>query len=137
VDDCTGKVVLITGAASGCGQAIARDFAARGAKVLVNDIDAERGAATAAAIEKGGGTTAFIHADVSKEDEVARLVDGTVDRFGALNCAVNNAGTEFAVAIDASDATASRRCWRRTSKACGPASSTRSGPCDAQAAARS
>lgn len=98
--------MLITGAASGCGQAIARDFAARGAKVVVNDIDAERGAATAAAIEKGGGTTVFIHADVSKEDEVARLVDGTIDRFGALNCAVNNAGTEYAVAIDASDAAA-------------------------------
>jgi NAD(P)-dependent dehydrogenase (short-subunit alcohol dehydrogenase family) len=48
----------------------------------------------------------FIHADVSKEDEVARLVDGTIDRFGTLHCAVNNAGTEYAVAIDASDAAA-------------------------------
>ena len=106
MDDCSGKVVLVTGAAAGCGQAIARDFAARGASVVVNDIDAERGAATAEAIEKGGGKAIFVLADVSKEEEVARLVDRAVDQFGALHCAVNNAGTEYAVAVDASDAAA-------------------------------
>ena len=106
VDDCSGKVVLVTGAAAGCGQAIARDFAARGADVVVNDIDAERGAATAETIEKAGGKAIFVHADVSKEEEVARLVDRAVDQFGALHCAVNNAGTEYAVAVEASDAAA-------------------------------
>ena len=73
---------------------------------MVNDIDAERGAATAETIEKAGGKAIFVLADVSKEEEVARLVDRAVDQFGALHCAVNNAGTEYAVAVEASDAAA-------------------------------
>jgi NAD(P)-dependent dehydrogenase (short-subunit alcohol dehydrogenase family) len=104
VDDFSGRVVLVTGAGRGCGRAIAEDLAARGASVVVNDIDAEPGGATAEGIRGRGGTATFVRADVSQEGEVERLVGETVAAYGALHCAVNNAGTEHPVAIDASDA---------------------------------
>jgi NAD(P)-dependent dehydrogenase (short-subunit alcohol dehydrogenase family) len=104
VDDFTGRVALVTGAARGCGRAIAEDLAARGARVVVNDIDADRGRDVVAGIAAGGGTATFVEADVGREAEVERLVGAAVDAYGALHCAVNNAGTEHVGAIDASDA---------------------------------
>ena len=131
------KVVLVTGAGQACGRALAEDFAARGAAVVVNDIDADGGRQTVQRIEAGGGTATFVRADVSIDAEVAALVDRCLELHGRLDGAVNNAGVELPVAVADSDPPRSRACWRRTSRASAPASSTRSAPCDGPAAAPS
>ncbi|MCW2613536.1 MAG: Dehydrogenase short-chain alcohol dehydrogenase like protein [Frankiales bacterium] len=84
-----GKAAVVTGGASGLGEATARLMAAEGAQVLLADIQDERGAAVAAAI---GGEAVYQHCDVTSEDEVAALVDGAVAAFGRLDVMVNNAG---------------------------------------------
>ena len=93
------KVVLVTGAGQACGRVIAEDFGARGASVVVNDIDETTGAATARAITDGGGTAHFVAADVSVDAQVATLVDEAVSTYGRLDIAVNNAGNEHPVLI--------------------------------------
>lgn len=91
-----GKSVLVTGGANGIGAASARLFAAYGAKVAVADIDQEAGQQVAADIEKAGGEALFVRADVSSADDVDAMVAAVVDRFGRLDCAMNNAGLEEA-----------------------------------------
>lgn len=91
VRDFEGKVVLITGAATGIGRATALAFARRGAKVAIGDID-ERSNETVRLIEEEGGQAVFIKTDVSKSDQVADLVKKTVSTFGGLHSAFNNAG---------------------------------------------
>jgi glucose 1-dehydrogenase len=86
-----GKVALITGAAMGMGEATARVFAAAGARVLVSDINPERGQATVKRIERDGGSASFCQADVSKADDAQAMVRTAVERYGRLDCAVNNA----------------------------------------------
>jgi NAD(P)-dependent dehydrogenase (short-subunit alcohol dehydrogenase family) len=87
-------VVLITGALTGIGRATALAFAAEGAKVVVSGRRDDAGAALAAELRARGAEAEFIRADVRHEDEVRHLVDKTVARFGRLDIAVNNAGTE-------------------------------------------
>lgn len=89
-----GKVAIVTGAGSGFGEGIARRFAAEGARVVVNDVDAAGGERVAAAInaELGAGTALFRQADVASRDEVAAMVAAAVERFGHLDIMVNNAG---------------------------------------------
>lgn len=86
------KVALISGATSGMGQGIARLFAQEGASVVVSGRNQERGNQTVADIKKAGGEATFIPADVSKVDDVARLVQKTVDAYGTINVLVPNAG---------------------------------------------
>jgi glucose 1-dehydrogenase len=86
-----GKVAIVTGAAVGMGAATARVFAASGASVLVSDVDEGNGQATADAISADGGTASFFRADVSRADDVAAMVGTAVERYGRLDCAVNNA----------------------------------------------
>jgi NAD(P)-dependent dehydrogenase (short-subunit alcohol dehydrogenase family) len=86
-----GKVAIVTGAAMGMGEATARVFAAAGGHVLVSDINAELGQATAEAIERDGGSASFCQADVSKAADVESMVAAAVERYGRLDCAVNNA----------------------------------------------
>jgi NAD(P)-dependent dehydrogenase (short-subunit alcohol dehydrogenase family) len=105
VQNAAAKVVLVTGAGQGCGRVIAEDFAARGAAVVVNDIVDSAGKETVERITRVGGTAIYVHADVSVEQEVAALVDAAVGSFGRLDAAINNAGTEVAVAIADSEAT--------------------------------
>jgi NAD(P)-dependent dehydrogenase (short-subunit alcohol dehydrogenase family) len=88
------QVVLITGALTGIGRAAAVAFAKKGAKVVVSGRRDEAGAALAKELRDLGSEAEFINADVRKEDDVRALVDGTVARFGHLDVAVNNAGTE-------------------------------------------
>lgn len=88
------QVCLVTGAASGVGQATAKMFAARGYAVILGDVNAEGGAQTVDEIRQAGGTAVFRRTDVSKSDEMKALVDMTRDEFGRLDCAVNNAGIE-------------------------------------------
>jgi NAD(P)-dependent dehydrogenase (short-subunit alcohol dehydrogenase family) len=87
-------VVLITGALTGIGRAAAIAFARKGAKVVVSGRRDEAGNALAKELRALGSEAEFINADVRKEDDVRALVDKTVARFGRLDVAVNNAGTE-------------------------------------------
>ena len=86
-----GKVAIVTGAAMGMGEATARVFGAAGAHVLVSDINAEVGQATADAIERDGGSASFFRTDVSKASDAEAMVATAVERYGRLDCAVNNA----------------------------------------------
>ena len=88
----TGRVGLVTGAGSGIGQMTALIFAREGAKVSVVDIDEEAGEKTLRQIENEGGRAIFIKCDVSKADAVEAMVAQTVETFGQLDCAFNNAG---------------------------------------------
>ncbi len=84
-----GKVALITGGASGIGEATVRLFVAEGAAVTIADIQDERGRRLAAEL---GERTAYAHTDVSREADVEAAVADTVRRFGRLDCIFNNAG---------------------------------------------
>jgi NAD(P)-dependent dehydrogenase (short-subunit alcohol dehydrogenase family) len=87
-------VVLITGALTGIGRAAAVAFARKGATVVVAGRHDEAGKALAEELRGLGAEAEFINADVRREDDVRALVDETVARFGRLDAAVNNAGTE-------------------------------------------
>ncbi|HEV3390204.1 MAG TPA: glucose 1-dehydrogenase [Solirubrobacteraceae bacterium] len=86
-----GKVAIVTGGAMGMGEATARVFAAAGAHVLVSDVDSERGQAVVNGIEAGGGSASFCRTDVSKAADAETMVRTAVERYGRLDCAVNNA----------------------------------------------
>jgi NAD(P)-dependent dehydrogenase (short-subunit alcohol dehydrogenase family) len=90
----TNQTVLITGALTGIGRAAALAFARQGNRVIVSGRHAEAGETLAAELRTLGAEAEFIQADVRKDDEVRDLVDRTVARFGRLDAAVNNAGTE-------------------------------------------
>jgi NAD(P)-dependent dehydrogenase (short-subunit alcohol dehydrogenase family) len=101
-----GKVLLVTGAANGCGKVLAQSFADEGATVVGCDIDREGLAATDEAIRKAGGSADLVEVDVSDHDAVAALVDRTVERHGGLDGAVNNAGVETTGPVESVDQTA-------------------------------
>jgi NAD(P)-dependent dehydrogenase (short-subunit alcohol dehydrogenase family) len=88
------QVVLITGGLTGIGHAAAVAFAKKGAKVVVAGRRDEAGKALVQKLCSFGSEAEFIKADVRNEDDVRALVDKTVSRFGRLDVAVNNAGTE-------------------------------------------
>ncbi|MFH9722020.1 SDR family NAD(P)-dependent oxidoreductase [Streptomyces sp. NPDC017254] len=88
----TDRVVLVTGAGSGLGRAIALAFAAEGAKVVAAGRTAEPLTGTVALIEAAGGTAAAVTADVASAESTRELVRRTVEVFGGLDVAVNNAG---------------------------------------------
>jgi NAD(P)-dependent dehydrogenase (short-subunit alcohol dehydrogenase family) len=88
------SVILITGALTGIGRAAALAFARKGATVVVTGRRDEAGKALAEELRGLGAEAEFINADVRNEDDVRALVDETVARFGRLDVAVNNAGTE-------------------------------------------
>jgi NAD(P)-dependent dehydrogenase (short-subunit alcohol dehydrogenase family) len=87
-----GRVVIVTGASSGLGEAAALNFARHGAKVVIAARRVERGENVVRQIEALGGEALFIRTDVTKSADVQALVDGTMTKFGRLDCAVNNAG---------------------------------------------
>ena len=87
-------VVLITGALAGIGRATALAFARDGARVVVSGRHDEAGARLVAELRALGAEAEFVKTDVRREDDVRHLVDQTVARFGRLDIAVNNAGTE-------------------------------------------
>ncbi|WP_373755751.1 SDR family NAD(P)-dependent oxidoreductase, partial [Jeotgalibaca porci] len=85
------KVAIVTGAAMGMGKSTAELFAKAGAKVIVADYNVEQGQAAADEIKANGGEATFIKVDVSIEEEVKNLVEKTVETYGRLDVAVNNA----------------------------------------------
>lgn len=86
------KVVIVTGGSYGIGRAAAIGFAQRGAKVVIADIDVPRGEETLRRIREAGGDAIFVKTDVSSEADVASMVQKTVETYGRLDCAFNNAG---------------------------------------------
>ena len=86
-----GKVVIVTGGSSGIGRATAHVFAREGGRVVIAARNAERGEQVVNEIQKLGGEIFFVAADVSKSRDVEALVNKTVERYGRLDCAVNNA----------------------------------------------
>jgi NAD(P)-dependent dehydrogenase (short-subunit alcohol dehydrogenase family) len=90
----TGKVAIVTGASTGIGRATAFALAAEGAAVVIADVDVTRGAQTAEEIADKGGRALFVETDVADDESVATMVERTVDEFGGLDVAFNNAGIE-------------------------------------------
>ncbi|MFO8011027.1 MAG: SDR family oxidoreductase [Dehalococcoidia bacterium] len=93
------KVVIVTGGSQGIGRAAALQFAQEGAKVVVADVKVEAGQETVGMIVDAGGHALFVEADVSQEDKVQAMVRQTVETYGRLDCAFNNAGVEAQQAL--------------------------------------
>jgi NAD(P)-dependent dehydrogenase (short-subunit alcohol dehydrogenase family) len=88
-EELAGKVAIVTGGASGIGRGIVELFVREGAKVLIADVDPERGEALAARL---GAAVRFKRTDVSSSDDIQALVDMTVSELGGLHIMINNAG---------------------------------------------
>jgi NAD(P)-dependent dehydrogenase (short-subunit alcohol dehydrogenase family) len=87
-----GKVVVITGAGNGIGQAVAIGYAQKGAKVVVAEVDAEAGARTAEQITQAGGEAIFVKTDVREPNDIVDLFAATVKKYGNVDIVINNAG---------------------------------------------
>ena len=96
----SGKVALVTGGTSGIGKTTAIEFARAGARVVLTGRREKEGAQVVAEIKKLGGEAAFVRADVAKDADVKGMVDFTVDKFGRLDIAFNNAGVEWKGTLD-------------------------------------
>jgi len=94
MDDMEGKVALVTGGSAGIGRATAVAFAQNGAKVVISDIDDEAGEEALELISAVGGQAIYVRADVAQASDVEALIGHTVERFGRLDYAFNNAGIE-------------------------------------------
>src|SRR5476649_1493407 len=86
------KVAIVSGSGSGFGEAIARRYAEEGAKVIVNDINADGGNRVAEAIHTAGGIAAFIRADVVTNSGWAAIIAAAQTHYGRIDIVVNNAG---------------------------------------------
>jgi A-factor type gamma-butyrolactone 1'-reductase (1S-forming) len=86
------KVAIVTGGSSGVGAATALQFAREGAKVVVAARRRDKSEAVVRQIKALGGDGVFMQTDVTKREDIEALVRGTLERFGRLDCAVNNAG---------------------------------------------
>jgi len=86
------KVALVTGGGSGIGRATALSFARRGARIVVSDVVDEGGEGTVALIREAGGEAVYVRCDVSQSSQVENMVNYTVETYGRLDYAANNAG---------------------------------------------
>src|SRR5215217_195154 len=97
----TGKVAIITGAASGIGLATAKQFASEGATVVIADLNREKAEAAANEVKQAGAHDVWASAcDVSKEEDVTATVSGTLERFNRFDILVNNAGLMIFKALE-------------------------------------
>src|SRR4051812_49348086 len=90
----TGKLAFVTGAANGIGRAAALAFAREGASVVVADVSEQGIQETAHMIEQAGGRALAVRCDVSQAQDVKAALDKTIEAFGRLDYAFNNAGVE-------------------------------------------
>ena len=90
-----GKIAVITGGASGMGEATSKLFCSEGAKVVVADLQEEKGRKVVEAITQSGGQATYVQADVSSGEDVQGMVREAVDRWGGLDIIFNNAGIGF------------------------------------------
>lgn len=88
------KTVIVTGGSAGIGKASALEFAKESANVVIAARNVERGEETAESVEKAGGNALFVQTDVSKASDVEKMVNAAIQKFGNIDCAVNNAGIE-------------------------------------------
>jgi 3-oxoacyl-[acyl-carrier protein] reductase len=93
--DRQGDVVIVTGGSNGIGRTIAEQFARVDATVVIADVDIEGGEEVVEAIERDGGIADFVRTDVSNTDDVATLVNATIDAHDSVDVLVNNAGGSF------------------------------------------
>jgi NAD(P)-dependent dehydrogenase (short-subunit alcohol dehydrogenase family) len=96
--DFDGKVAIVTGGSSGIGRSTAQLYARAGARVVVSDIDEDGGHETVRLLRDEGGQAEFVRADVGKPDDCEKLVAATVEHYGRLDIACNNAGISGASA---------------------------------------
>ncbi|MBU60380.1 MAG: short chain dehydrogenase [Alcanivorax sp.] len=89
-----GKAIVMTGAGAGIGRVTAERLAAEGARLMLGDIDIDAAESTARAIRAAGGEARAQRVDVTRDDQVAALVEATLDAYGGLDGAFNNAGIE-------------------------------------------
>src|SRR5215472_2574346 len=95
-----GKVAIVTGAAQGIGEAYARALADEGAAVVVADVNADAGPKVVAAIEADGGQAVFAHTDVSSPQSAQGMAALALERFGGIDCLVNNAAIYGTMKLD-------------------------------------
>ncbi len=95
--DFTGKVAFVTGAANGIGRAAALAFAGEGASVVVADVSERNNQDTARMVEGLDGHVLAVSCDVRRNDDVQRALNATIEKFGRLDFAFNNAGIEYAI----------------------------------------
>ena len=107
--DLSGRVAVVTGGTRGLGEGFARALADAGAGVLLVGRDASRGEQVAAELTEAGGDVAFTRADVTVRDEVVRVLDTTLERFGRADVLVNNAGA----CVHAPSLEVTEEDWRR------------------------
>lgn len=88
-----GKVALITGGSSGLGEAMGKRFAKEGSRVIITDLNQERGRKIEKEISDAGGEVRFYHHDVTQEDQWEKVIEQLLNEFGELNIVVNSAGT--------------------------------------------
>src|SRR5688500_10170695 len=87
-----GKVAIVTGAGRGIGRAIARGYAREGADLVIAELDAEAGRDAAGEVDGLGRRARFIETDVSRTDQIERMVGAAIAEFGRIDVLVNNAG---------------------------------------------
>ncbi len=89
------KVAIVTGGANGLGEAYVKGIASEAASVVIADIDEKRGKKIVDEVEKSGGKALFVRTDVSKKQDVEKMVKTAIDQFGSIDILVNNAGILF------------------------------------------
>jgi NAD(P)-dependent dehydrogenase (short-subunit alcohol dehydrogenase family) len=98
-----GKVAIVTGGSQGIGEAVARRYAAEGAKVTIVNRNAKKAANVVASIKSDGGEASAVEADISKISEIDRCVAAVIDTYGTIDILVNNAGAYLLTPLGSTD----------------------------------
>ena len=105
------KVVLVTGGSSGLGRVIAEQFAAEGSKIVIAALEAEAVERAAGEMQARGRDVLGIQADITRQDDVERMVDQARSHFGRLDVLVNNAGRSGGAKCSIPRRSSSASCW--------------------------